>query len=138
MRSVFITLFLLTFSLCAGAQELILASADPAEPIALYRQASESLSNGNTRKAKTIFHEVIVFYQEEGRLRELSQSYLGMALAFALNGNYPESIRYHKKALRAHHKYRRNEPADDILMNLALAWQLAGKEKKSKRLLARL
>jgi tetratricopeptide (TPR) repeat protein len=138
MRSVFTTLLLLTFGLCAEGQEIILASADPTEPIALYQQASESLSHGNTRKAKTIFHEVIEFYQEEGRLRELSQSYLGMALAFALNGNYSESIRYHKKALRAHRKYRKNEPADDILMNLALAWQLAGKERKSKRLLARL
>ena len=120
------------FSTPLVAQELIVANN---EPTILYQKANESLSMGDTRLAINIFEKVIDFYESEGRVKELSESYLGMALSFAFNGNYPESIRYHKKALRAHHKYRPNESDDAIMLNLGLAYQLAGKERKAKKYL---
>jgi tetratricopeptide (TPR) repeat protein len=94
------------FSISSFAQELIVANN---EPTILYKKANESLSLGNTRLAINIFEKVIAFYESEGRVKELSESYLGMALSFAFNGHYEESIRYHKKALRAHRRYRSNE-----------------------------
>jgi tetratricopeptide (TPR) repeat protein len=106
-----------------------------AEPTSLYQKANESLSAGDTRNAILIFDQVVTFYEEKGRENELPESYLGMALSFALNGNYSESIRYHKKALRAHHKYRCDESALEIELNLGLAYQLAGKERKAKKYL---
>jgi tetratricopeptide (TPR) repeat protein len=127
------TFLLLHFFFVASfAQEVIVANN---EPTVLYKKANESLSMGDTRLAINIFEKVIDFYESEGRVKELSESYLGMALSFAFNGNYPESIRYHKKALRAHHKYRPNESDDAIMLNLGLAYQLAGKERKAKKYL---
>jgi tetratricopeptide (TPR) repeat protein len=120
------------FFIPSFAQELIVANN---EPTVLYKKANESLSMGDTKLAINIFEKVIDFYESEGRVKELSESYLGMALSFAFNGNYPESIRYHKKALRAHHKYRPNESDDAIMLNLGLAYQLAGKERKAKKYL---
>jgi tetratricopeptide (TPR) repeat protein len=130
----FVGIFLLLnfFSIPSFAQELMVANN---EPTVLYKKANESLSMGDTKLAINIFEKVIDFYESEGRVKELSESYLGMALSFAFNGNYPESIRYHKKALRAHHKYRPNESDDAIMLNLGLAYQLAGKERKAKKYL---
>lgn len=124
---VFVFLPLATF-----CQQLILASN---EPTVLYEKANQSLNVGNTKMANQIFRQVIEFYEQEGRVKEVSEGYLGMALAFAFNGHYKESIRYHKKALKAHHKYRVTESDDAILFNLGLAYQLAGKERKAKRYL---
>jgi tetratricopeptide (TPR) repeat protein len=117
------------------SQEVIMASNTSSEPLGLYKKVNESLTLGNTRSAMNTFKKVIEFYEEEGRLKELPQNYLGMALSLAFNGNYKESIRFHKKALRAHRKYRAGESNADILMNLGLAYELAGKMKKSKRVL---
>jgi tetratricopeptide (TPR) repeat protein len=105
------------------------------EPTALYAKANHSLSVGDTKHATDIFKQVINFYESEGRLKEVSESYLGMALAFAFNGNYQESIRYHKKALRAHHRYRAGESDDAIRLNLGLTYELAGKTRKAKKIL---
>lgn len=120
---------LLLISFQGFAQELI------SEPTALYAKANHSLSAGNTKHATDIFKQVIHFYEKEGRHKEVSESYLGMALAFAFNGNYTESIRFHKKALRAHHRYRGTESDDAIVLNLGLTYQLAGKTRKAKKIL---
>jgi tetratricopeptide (TPR) repeat protein len=107
----------------------------PAAPSTLYREANESLNNGDKKNAILIYDKVVDFYEQEGRQAELAESYLGMALSFALNGNYPESIRYHKKALRAHHRYKKKESSLEIELNLGMAYQLAGKDRKAKRYL---
>jgi hypothetical protein len=107
----------------------------PTEPTSLYTRANESLSMGDTKNATSIFKKVIDFYHDKGREKEVSEGYLGMALAFAFNGHYPQSIRFHKKALRAHHRYRCTESDDAIRLNLGLTYQLAGKERRAKRLL---
>ena len=114
------------------AQDLTSTMPDPA---ALYIKANQSLSEGDTKQATEIFKEVIHLHQREGRLKEVSESYLGMALAFAFNGNYSEAIRFHKKALRAHHRYRCDESDDAIRLNLGLTYQLAGKTRKAKKIL---
>ena len=105
------------------------------DPATLYVKANQSLSEGDTKHATDIFKQVIELHEREGRLKEVSESYLGMALAFAFNGNYAESIRFHKKALRAHHRYRCNESDDAIMLNLGLTYQLAGKTRKAKKIL---
>lgn len=131
----FLSVFLLLlFPALAFCQEVMFANSEN-EPTGLYQKANESLNNGDTKLAMDIFKQVIEFYEEEGRTKEVSESYLGMALAFAFNGNYSESIRFHKKALRAHHKYRPQESDDAIRFNLGLAYQLAGKERKAKKIL---
>jgi tetratricopeptide (TPR) repeat protein len=127
------TFSILFVSSFAFAQQVSLTS-NP-EPTALYAKANESLTVGNTKHATNIFKQVIEFYESEGRTKEVSESYLGMALAFAFNGNYTESIRFHKKALRAHHRYRCSDSDDAIRFNLGLTYQLAGKERKAKKLL---
>ena len=123
---------LLLIPLFTFSQDVTSTMQDPA---ALYVKANQSLSAGDTKQATEIFKEVIQLHQREGRLKEVSESYLGMALAFAFNGNYTESIRFHKKALRAHHRYRCDESDDAIRLNLGLTYQLAGKTRKAKRLL---
>lgn len=132
--------FLITFaflflSFAAISQEVIVADHSGNVPIGLYKKANEFLTIGNTKLAIDIFEKVIDFYETEGRLNELPENYLGMALSLALNGHYPESIRYHKKALRAHRRYKSKEPADEITINLGLAYRLAGKERKAKKYL---
>lgn len=117
------------------SQDIITARDERGEPTYLYKKVNESLQTGDTKLALNIFHEVIEFYEDGGRQSEVPANYLGMALSLALNGYYEESIRYHKKALRAHRKYKRNEPEDAIRFNLGLAYQLAGRERKAKKLL---
>ncbi len=127
-----LTPFLLIFiSFTAHAQNF----SSSVEPTSLYIRANQSLNSGDTKHAQGIFKEVIDFYKSVGRTKELSESYLGMALAFALHGNYDESIRFHKKALRAHHRYRCGEADDEIRLNLGLTYQLAGKTRKARRFL---
>jgi tetratricopeptide (TPR) repeat protein len=123
---------LLFISTLCFSQEFVSSVTDPT---ILYSKASQSLRSGDTKQATGIFKQVIEFYESEGRHKEVPESYLGMALAFAFNGHYTESIRFHKKALRAHHRYRFNESDDAILMNLGLTYQLAGKTRKAKRIL---
>ena len=129
------TFSVLLVSMSAYCQEIIIASNRSPEPLNLLKQAHSSLGEGNVRLAINIFEKVISFYENEGRQKELAENYLGMALAFALNGNYDESIQFHKKALRAHKKYKSNESADEILTNLGLAYHLAGKVKKARKYL---
>ena len=132
-RTPFLLFLLLFASPLAFAQDIVIASQD--ETTGLYQKVNESLNVGDTRLAIDTFKKVIEFYEGEGRVKELSESYLGMALAFALNGHYTESIRYHKKALRAHHKYRKMESDDAIRFNLGLTYQLAGKDRKARKFL---
>jgi tetratricopeptide (TPR) repeat protein len=132
MKNPLALLFLL-FSLSTFGQDVSVESS--AQPFGLYKEANQSLNNGDTKNAILIYDKLVDFYEHEGRQTELPESYLGMALSFALNGNYNESIRYHKKALRAHHRYKRNESALEIELNLGMAYQLAGKDRKAKRYL---
>lgn len=128
----FLTSFLLVVvpALCFS-QDLTL----PSEPASLYAKASQSLNAGDSKDAENIFKQVIHFYKKEGRVKEVPESYLGMALAFAFNGDYEQSIRFHKKALRTHHRYRCDESDDAIRFNLGLTYQLAGKDRKAKKFL---
>jgi tetratricopeptide (TPR) repeat protein len=128
-----LALLFLVSTISGFAQQVSVES--PAQPFGLYKEANQSLSIGDTKNAILIYDKLVDFYQQEGRQNELPESYLGMALSFALNGNYDESIRYHKKALRAHHRYKSNESSLEIELNLGLAYQLAGKDRKAKRYL---
>jgi tetratricopeptide (TPR) repeat protein len=128
-----LTLAFVIASMSSIAQDVALNISS--YPASLYAQANQSLSKGDTKNATGIFKQVIEFYESEGRVKEVPESYLGMALAFAFSGHYQQSIRFHKKALRAHHRYRANESDDSIRFNLGLAYQLAGKERKAKKLL---
>lgn len=121
------------FSSTAFCQDLAMASETGNEPLLLLKQAHLSLDAGNTRLAINIFEKVIEFYEHEGRQKEVPENYLGMALALAFNGNYHRSIQYHKKALRAHRKYKGRESAEEIRINLGLTYQLAGKDRKAKK-----
>ncbi|HEY0743633.1 MAG TPA: tetratricopeptide repeat protein [Chryseosolibacter sp.] len=114
------------------SQHLTVSSTEPAS---LYAKASRSLSAGDTKQAEEIFKKVIDFYKKQGRVKEVPESYLGMALAFAFNGDYEQSIRFHKKALRTHHRYRCDESDDAIRLNLGLTYQLAGKDRKARKIL---
>lgn len=130
----FVTLLFVFFPSVLFSQDILTRHTET-EPIHLYKKVNESLNVGNTRLALNTFDEVIEFYEESGMQKEVPGNYLGMALSLALNGHYKKSIRYHKKALKAHHKYKPHEPADEIRFNLGLAYQLAGKERKAKRIL---
>jgi tetratricopeptide (TPR) repeat protein len=130
-----ITLTLILFALTVRCQEYAFASSQTDITHGLYKKANESLTLGNKKMAIAMFEEVAEFFEQEGRLKELPENYLGMALSLALTGHYAESVRYHKKALRAHRRYRAAEPADEIIINLSLVYQLAGKGQKSKRYL---
>jgi tetratricopeptide (TPR) repeat protein len=126
------TFCLLFISTLSFSQESGSTHTDPAT---LYAKVNQSLSQGDTKHATDIFKQVIKLYESEGRFKEVPENYLGMALAFAFNGHYTESIRFHKKALRAHHRYRGNESDDAIILNLGLTYQLAGKTRKAKKIL---
>jgi tetratricopeptide (TPR) repeat protein len=132
MKNPLVLLFLLSTISCFAQHGSVETTS---QTFGLYKEANQSLSAGDTKNAILIYDKLVNFYEQEGRQNELPESYLGMALSFALNGNYDESIRYHKKALRAHHRYKSNESALEIELNLGLAYQLAGKDRKAKRYL---
>jgi tetratricopeptide (TPR) repeat protein len=134
MRIALLILFL-ALAVSSYGQDVILAQHTSAEPFNLFMEANQSLDAGNTREAVQKFEKVIEFYQTSGRQSELAEHYFGMALAFALNQNYRQSIRYHKKALRAHSRYTSREPAQEIRINLGLTYQLAGRQQKAKKYL---
>jgi tetratricopeptide (TPR) repeat protein len=127
--------FLLGFILCLPltlrAQHVILTSADAD---CLYQEINHSLLSNDPKFALRTFKKLVDIYAESNRKEELPEKYFGMALGLALNGFYKESIAYHKKAIRLHHKYRKGEPLE-ISINLGLTYYLAGKEKKAKRIL---
>jgi hypothetical protein len=118
-------------SLAAKAQEIVFASA---EPLAFHEKINLSLSGDNVKDALTTFKNLIAYYKSTHQYDQLPESYFGMALALALNGNYRESIHYHKLAMRAHKKLNKQE-AVEMNINLGLTYKLAGKEKKAQRIL---
>lgn len=128
-------LFLATTAITSYSQDVILAGNISAEPFNLFMEANRSLDEGHTRAAVHKFEKAIEFYEQSGRQSELAEQYFGMALAFAFNKNYRQSIRYHKKAIRAHNKYTSSEPATEILINLGLTYQLAGRNAKARKYL---
>jgi|GEM_PF-6040051 len=130
MKSLYLILFAL-LPLIVSGQQIITASNEPME---LYQHINNALAIDQPKDAIQIFKKVIAFYEEEGREMNLPESYFGMALALALNGHYRESIRYHKKAIRCHRKYRNEEPTE-IFINMGLTYVLAGKDRKARRYL---
>ncbi len=115
----------------ATAQQ-VFSSTD--ESLLLYQSINSQLSEGKVKGAIETFNKVIAFYENENREQEIPQGYFAMALALALNDNYKKSIRFHKKAIRIHRKYRNDEPLE-IEINLGLTYQLAGKNKKARKIL---
>jgi tetratricopeptide (TPR) repeat protein len=105
------------------------------ETVNLYGQINESLAAGDARQAIQHFKKVIDVYVRENREREIPENYFGMALAFAFSGHYKESVRYHKKAIRAHRKYKSNEEPIEMVINLGLTYELMGKNRKAKRVM---
>lgn len=73
----------------------------------------------------------------ESNNQRRAENYFGKALALALNGDYRQSIYYHRKALKAHRRYYHEESLE-ITINLGLTFQLAGREKKARRILREL
>jgi tetratricopeptide (TPR) repeat protein len=130
MKTLYLTLLLLCPLIVCG-QQIITASS---EPLDLYHDINNALATDHPRDAIQTFRKVISFYEGNGREMDLPESYFGMALALALNGHYKESIRFHKKAIRCHRKYRGTEPTE-ILINLGLTYLLAGKDHKARRFL---
>jgi tetratricopeptide (TPR) repeat protein len=112
--------------------QTILASSD--EPMVLYQDINNSLSCSRPKQALHSFRKVVDFYSSRDKKNELPEKYFGMALALALSGYYKESIRYHKKAIRLHRRYRTDEPLE-ISINLGLTYYLAGKDRKARRIL---
>ena len=135
MRNLFLLLFT-AIAVTSFSQDVVLARNTSPEPFNLFREASQSLDEGHTRKAVHKFEKIIDYYQHSGRQSELAEHYFGMALAFAFNKNYRQSIRYHKKALRAHDRYVSSEPAQEIRINLGLTYQLAGRKNKARKYLS--
>lgn len=124
----------LPFAMCAQNKETRTENQETTEPLNLYQQVNDLLTANNVKAAVELFDKVVALYVLQGRESELTQSYFGMALALALNGNYKESIHYHKKAIKAHHRFRDDEPTE-IVINLGLTYRLAGKERKARRIL---
>jgi tetratricopeptide (TPR) repeat protein len=129
MKNLCLLIFLLPLSL--PAQQIITAST---EPMPIYVSINKAMEDDRPKDALTHFKDIVEFYKEQGRDNELPEAYFGMALGLALNGHYKESIRYHKKAMRVHKRYREGEPLE-IELNLGLTYSLAGKAKKAKKIL---
>jgi tetratricopeptide (TPR) repeat protein len=122
----------LLFALGGKAQSLITSKSG--DLAGTYQHIGILLSDNHVRSAEKIFSRVIDVYRAEQKSEALSEQYFGMALALAFNGHYRKSIAYHKKALRAHKKFRSTEP-DEIVFNLGLTYYLAGKMRKAKVIL---
>jgi tetratricopeptide (TPR) repeat protein len=131
MRSLSTFLFVVTMPL-AGMSQNISTSDEPVSH--LYQEINNSLPAHNPKTALRSFKRVVNYYIQHGRASELPERYFGMALGLALNGHYRKSIRYHKKAITLHHKYRKDDPLE-ISINLGLTYYLAGKDRKAKRIL---
>jgi tetratricopeptide (TPR) repeat protein len=135
----FLMKFLLTIVFLTVVSSNIFAQADivQSEPTLLYHEINTSLAEGHPKQAIHQFRKVIDFYKQENRENEIPQNYFGMALAFAFSGHYKESIRYHKKAIRAHHQYRRaKEDPIEMVINLGLTYELAGKMRKARKMMS--
>ena len=130
MKALAVALIFLS-SIASSAQELVCSSA---EPLAFFEQIHLSLSKDHVEDALETFKSLIAHYKSTHQYSKLPESYFGMALALAFNGNYRESIHYHKLAMRAHRKHNKNE-AFEMMINLGLTYELAGKHKKAHRIL---
>lgn len=63
---------------------------------------------------------------------ELAETYFAIAFNLALSGDYRQSIRFHKKAIRMHKKFHDTDPLE-INLNLGLTYHLAGKMRKARK-----
>lgn len=110
------------------AQEVIAS----AESLDLHK--APSLSFDNPSQVCKIFKEAVRSDKKSGDYQQISEKYFALALGLALNGHYKRSIRFHKKAIRIHERFRDDDPLE-IELNLGLTYHLAGKTKKAKRIL---
>lgn len=131
MKYFFLIVMALT-SFKATCQEIAGASRND-NTFQVYKKANELLSSGDTKEALALFDRIAAHFIHQNELKELPAHYMATALSLAFSGHYSQSIRYHKKALRAHRKYKSAEPNEAINMNLGLVYQLAGKDRKSKK-----
>jgi hypothetical protein len=132
MKILPIALIICFSSIAVRAQELL--TWNDSQPIAFYEDIQLSLSNDHVKDALHTFSRVIAHYKRTGEIDKLPESYFGMALALAMSGNYKESIRYHKLAIRSHRKIHHND-ATEMSINLGLTYLLAGRERKAHRIL---
>jgi tetratricopeptide (TPR) repeat protein len=115
---------------CFGQAEISASG----EMVGVYHSINNFIAENQIAKAEKEFSKVIEFYKSSHSYQALPEQYFGMALALALNGHYSKSISYHKKALRAHRKFRDTEPYE-ITINLGLTYHLAGKKRKARAIL---
>lgn len=109
------------------------SSVDEQSALGSFREINATLDADNPTVAIAKFESYMCGEIARGSAN-LPEDYFAMALALALNGNYKESIIYHKKALRAHRKLRGDESLE-IRLNLGLTYELAGKHKRARRIL---
>jgi tetratricopeptide (TPR) repeat protein len=126
-----LALCIASFVTASYSQQVVCSTT---EPVGLYAELNVAFKSGDIKLAVQKFESVISFYENGGQLQQLPEHYFGMALMLALNGNYRESIRYHKKAIRSHKRIFKSE-AGEMRINLGLTYELAGKERKAKRIL---
>lgn len=127
-------LYLILLACCpliVSGQQVVTASNQSLE---VYQHINNALATDQPDRAIAIFEQLMSDYESQGLQNDLPESYFGMAFALALNGHYKQSIRYHKKAVRAHRKYRKGEPTE-ILLNMGLTYVLAGKDRKARKYL---
>lgn len=117
------------FCLCAitvQAQEIVALR---------YEEAGRLLDRNEPRHAAVVYERIIDYFLDRGEVSQIPENYLGMALSFAITGHYRKSVRFHRKALRAHRKYRSDEEPLAIRLNLGLTYELAGRFKKAQKIL---
>ena len=107
------------------------------DPMITYASIHSLLSHNNASQAIADFEWFVANMPDKERGENIAENYFGMALALALNGNYRESIHYHRKAMKAHCETH-HEQSLEIKINLGLTYQLSGRERKARRILGEL
>jgi len=97
-------------------------------------EINNALQQDHTKEAIRAFRRMVAECKKETDPCHLVETYFGFALALALNEKYSQSIRYHKKSIRLHKKFHKNEPLE-MYLNLGLTYYLADKEKKARKIL---
>jgi Flp pilus assembly protein TadD len=132
MRGLFVFAVVAFFlPIVANAQFVDVAHSDSFQKLV---EINNALQQNQTREAIHAFKKMISDSKTEKQSGEVVETYFGFALALALNENYRQSIRYHKKAIRLHKKLHKNEPLE-MYINLGLTYYLADKERKARKIL---
>lgn len=132
MRLFACVLLLILSAVCYAKAQVAVETSLP-----ILRQLAEinhSVEQDRTREAVKKFKAMIAQCKSSENECQVVETYFGFALALALNGNYSQSIRYHKKAIRLHKKLHNNEPLE-MYINLGLTYYLADKDRKARKIL---